>query len=358
MRKNASQGEKEEERMGKRLAEIAQWVQGTLRGDPERCIRGVAGIEDAGEEDITFLAAPRYLSQLATSRAAAVIVPPGVSVDRDAIEVSNPYLAFARLLELFYPPEPLRPQISERAYVAPSARLGQGIVCYPFVYIDEGAEIGDGVVLYPGVFIGRGVKIGPRTVLYPNVSVYPGVRIGADVIIHSGAVIGADGFGFTRDEQGEHYRIPQVGTVQIEDRVEIGANVCIDRATLKSTIIRRGTKIDNLVHIAHNVEVGAHSLLLAQVGIAGSVRVGEGVTLAGQVGVLDHVTIGDQAVIIAQSGVAKDVPPRAVLTGSPAIDHRHWRRVQSCIPRLPDLVARLRHLEQRIAALEKGEERP
>lgn len=341
--------------MEKRLAEIALLVQGTLRGDPDRRITGVAGLEEAQEEEVTFIATSKYLSRLATSRAGAVLVPPGMTIDRDAIEVPNPYLAFAKLLEVFYPQVAPVPGIDERAWIAPGVRLGKRVVCYPFVCIEAEAEIGDEVVIYPGVFIGRGAKIGARTIIYPNVSIYAGVIVGQGVIIHSGAVIGADGFGFTRDAEGAHYKIPQVGNVCIEDQVEIGANVCIDRANMKTTIIRRGTKIDNLVHIAHNVEIGEHSLLLAQVGISGSTRVGKQVTLAGQVGVLDHLQIGDQAIILAQSGIARDVPSGAILTGTPAIDHHHWRRVQSCIPKLPELIKKLRQLEQRIATLEKGE---
>jgi UDP-3-O-[3-hydroxymyristoyl] glucosamine N-acyltransferase len=233
--------------------------------------------------------------------------------------------------------------------------LGRDVTLFPFVTLSNDVTLGDRVVLYPGVFIGPGSSIGDDTVIYANATVYDRVRIGGRVIIHGGAVIGADGFGYVPGPDGHHQKIPQVGGVRVEDEVEIGANVCIDRATLGETLIRRGTKIDNLVHIAHNVEVGEDNLLLAQVGISGSCHLGTHVTLAGQVGLSDHVQIGDHATVIAQTGVAKDVEPRAIVTGTPAIPHALWRRVQAATPRLPELLRTVAALERRLAALESNQ---
>jgi UDP-3-O-[3-hydroxymyristoyl] glucosamine N-acyltransferase len=233
--------------------------------------------------------------------------------------------------------------------------LGQAVTLCPFVTLSDDVTIGDRVVLHPGVFVGIGASIGDDTVLHANVTVYDRVTIGQRVIIHAGAVLGADGFGYVQDPDGHHHKIPQVGGVRVEDDVEIGANVCIDRATLGETLIRRGTKIDNLVHIAHNVEVGEDNLLLAQVGISGSCRLGTHVTLAGQVGLIDHVHIGDHATVIAQAGIAKGVEPGAVMAGTPAIPHTLWRRVQAATPRLPELLRTVAALERRIAALEASQ---
>jgi UDP-3-O-[3-hydroxymyristoyl] glucosamine N-acyltransferase len=223
------------------------------------------------------------------------------------------------------------------------------------VKLSDDVTIGDRVVLYPGVFIGAGSSIGDDSVLYANVTIYDRVLIGRQVIIHAGTVIGADGFGYVPDADGHQQKIPQVGGVRVEDQVEIGANVCIDRATLGETRIRRGAKIDNLVHIAHNVEVGEDNLLLAQVGISGSCHLGTHVTLAGQVGLTDHVQVGDHATVVAQAGIAKDVEPRATMAGSVAMPHHLWRRVQAATPRLPELLRTVAALERRIAALEANQ---
>jgi UDP-3-O-[3-hydroxymyristoyl] glucosamine N-acyltransferase len=223
------------------------------------------------------------------------------------------------------------------------------------VTLSDDVTIGDRVVLYPGVFVGQGSSIGADSVLYANVTIYDRVTVGQRVIIHAGAVIGADGYGYVSGPDAQHLKIPQVGGVRIEDDVEIGANTCIDRATLGHTLIRRGAKIDNLVHIAHNVEVGEDNLLLAQVGISGSCRLGTHVTLAGQVGVIDHVHIGDHATIIAQAGVAKDIEAHATMAGSVAIPHPLWRRLQAATPRLPELLRTVAALERRIAALEANQ---
>jgi UDP-3-O-[3-hydroxymyristoyl] glucosamine N-acyltransferase len=334
------------------LGELAALVGGRVEGDPSLVITGVASLQEAQPGEITFVAQSKYLHTLATAKASAVILDRTMPADRPAIRVDVPHRAFATLLAYFYPRP--RPAAGVRAPVAigEHVHFGQEVVLLPFVTLSDDVTIGDRVVLYPGVFVGPGSTIGDDSVLYANVTIYDRVTIGQRVIIHAGTVIGADGYGYVPGPDGHHLKIPQVGGVRIEDDVEIGANTCIDRATTGETLIRRGTKIDNLVHIAHNVEVGEDNLLLAQVGISGSCRLGTHVTLAGQVGVVDRVDIGDHATVIAQAGVAKDVEPRAVMAGSVAMPHPAWRRVQAATPRLPELLRTVAALERRVAALE------
>jgi UDP-3-O-[3-hydroxymyristoyl] glucosamine N-acyltransferase len=334
------------------LGELAVLVGGSVEGDPTLVIIGVAGLQDARVGEITFVAQPKYLRLLKTAKASAVILDRTMPADRPAIRVDQPYRAFATLLTLFHPRPRPRPGIVEPGVRGEGVCLGQDVTLWPFVTLSDDVTIGDRVVLYPGVFVGPGSSIGDDSVLYANVTLYDHVTVGRRVVIHAGAVLGADGFGYVPGADGHHQKIPQVGGVRVEDDVEIGANVCIDRATLGETRIRRGTKIDNLVHIAHNVEVGEDNLLLAQVGISGSCHLGTQVTLAGQVGVSDHVRIGDHATVIAQAGIARDVEPRTVMSGTPALPHNLWRRVQAAIPRLPELLRTIATLERRLAALE------
>jgi UDP-3-O-[3-hydroxymyristoyl] glucosamine N-acyltransferase len=342
---------------GHTLAELAALVGGSVEGDPTLVITAVAGIQEAQPGAITFVAQQKYLRMLKTAKASAVVLDRTMPADRPAIRVDQPYRAFATLLTLFHPRPRPHAGIMEPVVMGERVRLGQDVTLLPFVTLSDDVMLGDRVVLYPGVFVGPGASIGDDTVVYANVTIYDGVTIGRRVIIHGGTVIGADGYGFVPGPDGHHQKIPQVGGVRVEDQVEIGANVCIDRATLGETLIRRGTKIDNLVHIAHNVEVGEDNLLLAQVGISGSCQLGTRVTLAGQVGLSDHVHIGDYATVIAQTGVAKDVEPRAIVTGTPAIPHTLWRRVQAASPRLPELLRTVAALERRIAALEAAQAR-
>jgi UDP-3-O-[3-hydroxymyristoyl] glucosamine N-acyltransferase len=337
---------------GYTLGELAALVGGSVEGDPALVITGVAGLQEAQPGEITFVAQQKYLRTLKTAKASAVILDRTMPADRPAIRVDQPYHAFATLLTRFYPRPRPDAGIGAPVAIGEHVHLGQEVTLLPFVTLSDDVTIGDRVVLYPGVFVGRGSSIGEDSVVYANVTIYDRVTIGRQVIIHAGAVIGADGFGYVPGPNGHHHKIPQVGGVRIEDDVEIGANVCIDRATLGETLIRRGAKIDNLVHIAHNVEVGEDNLLLAQVGVSGSCRLGTRVTLAGQVGVVDHVHIGDHATVIAQAGIAKDVEPRAIMAGSVAMPHPIWRRVQAVTPRLPELFRAVAALERRIAALE------
>ncbi len=334
-----------------KLKDLARTVEGRVTGDEETIITGVAPIERAGKGDITFIANPRYAPYLKQTGASAIISRTPVE-GMTTLVVDNPYLAFAKILSLFHPGERPEAGIHPQAFISPTARLGEDVYVGPFAYIGEGVRIGNRVVIHPCVFVGDRVEIGDDSIVYPNVSIREGCRIGKRVVIHCNSVVGSDGFGYARDG-GEHVKIPQVGIVRIEDDVEIGACVTIDRATMGETLIGRGTKIDNLVQIAHNVEIGEGSIIVAQVGIAGSSRVGRGVTLAGQVGVVGHVSIGDGCTVGAQSGVAKDLPPGGTFSGTPAIPHKDWLKVQALLPKLPDLNREVRELKKELEALRR-----
>ena len=336
-----------------RLDQLAEHVKGTLAGDGNVLITAVAGIEDAVEGCITFLANPKYRSQLEQTKASAVIVAPDIDIPSlNLIKASNPYLAFAQVLSLFaqkcHPPV----GIDENCSIGEEVTVGDDCAIGAHVAIGKHVTIGNGTIIYPGVVIGDKVSIGSDCILYPNVSLLQEVRIGNRVIVHSGTTIGSDGFGFAPTGQG-YYKIPQTGTVVIDDDVEIGANVSIDRATLGETRIHKGVKIDNLVQIAHNVVIGEHSVVVSQVGISGSTKVGKHVTLAGQVGLVGHIQIGDKAMIGAKSGVSKSVPEGTMLSGSPAVDHRLWRKSQVSLLKLPEALKTIRTLEKRLQALEQ-----
>ena len=266
------------------------------------------------------------------------------------LRVKNPRLAFARVLELFYV-APYRPLgISDKAVLGRNVVIGADPSIHPYAVIADDARIGDRVSIYPGVYVGRGSVVDDDSVIYANVSIREGVRIGKRVIVHSGAVIGSDGFGFVTDG-GKHHKIPQVGGVVIEDDVEIGANSAIDRATLGNTIVRKGTKIDNLVQVAHNVVVGEHCLLAGQVGIGGSCSIGNYVILAGRVGLADHVTIGDRVIVAAGSGIVKDIPPGEVVGGYYTMPLKDWLKVQAVLPKLPELKKQVSALEKELEKL-------
>lgn len=341
-----------------RLSELAERVGGRVIGDPAAEVGSVAPIEAASAGDLSFLANPKYLPWLETTGATAVIVSPRhTQAKTNLLVVDNPYLAWARLLGLFAS-WPYRHQgISEAAFIDPAAEVSPEATVWPLAYIGAGARVARGAAVFPHVFVGEGCSVGEQTILYPNVTVYAGCSIGARVIVHAGAAIGSDGFGFAPERPGGPYhKVPQLGTVVIEDDVEIGAGVTIDRAALGTTRVGRGTKIDNLVQIGHNVEVGEHSILIAQVGVSGSTKLGRSVVLAGKVGVIGHVTIGDGVMVGAMSGVARDIPAGARYSGAPAQEHGHWLRVQSVVGKLPELVERIRKLERRLKELEEGAE--
>ncbi|MEI7816707.1 MAG: UDP-3-O-(3-hydroxymyristoyl)glucosamine N-acyltransferase [Desulfuromonadales bacterium] len=334
------------------VTELAEHLGGTVQGNGATMITELGALETAGPDALTFLANPRYASKVAETSAGAVLMAPGGErYGRTAIEVANPYLAFAKLLTLFYtkPHEPL------------------GIL--PGAIVSNSATIGEGASIYPGACIGRNVVIGARTTVYSGAVLYDNVVIGAECTIHAnavvrercqvgnrciiqpGAVIGSDGFGYAPDGNS-YYPIPQIGIVVLEDDVEIGANSCVDRAAIETTRIRRGTKLDNLVQIAHNCQIGEDCMIVSQVGISGSTKIGNHVTLAGQVGVAGHLTIGDNVLVGGQSGVAGSLPANAAYSGSPTMPHKEWLKSAMVMPRLPELKKSVSALEKRITELE------
>ena len=339
--------------MEKSLEEVAAFVGGRIKGEGNITIKGVASIKDAKPGEITFLSNPKYRRFIYETNASALITAEEVEGFKGSLLLHpNPYLAFAKLLGLFHEVREGEKGMSPLAFISPSALIGKGVSIYPFVYVGEGARIGEGVRLYPGVFVGDRVTIGDYSLIYSNVSIREDCVIGKRVIIHCGAVIGSDGFGYAREGDG-YFKIPQVGNVVIEDDVEIGANVTIDRATLGTTLIKRGVKIDNLVQVGHNVVLGEDSILVAQVGISGSVQIGRGVVLGGQVGVAGHLTIGDGTVVGGQSGVTKDIPPHQTVSGLPCVPHEKWLKAQMSFLKLPTIRKGLSALEKRVKRIEE-----
>ena len=336
-----------------RLTELAEKVAGELTGRGDIDIRGAAGIGEAQDGDITFVTDEKRLQDLVACRASAVIVPRGApKLPIPSIAVKNPRYAFAQMLRIFHE-RPYAPGgVSERAVIGKDVVLGAGPTIHAFAVVSDGAKIGSRVTLYPGVFVGTGSCIGDDTVIYPNVSIREGVTIGSRVIIHSGTVIGSDGFGFV-SEGGRHHKIPQIGGVIIEDDVEIGANCAIDRAALGMTRIKQGTKLDNMVHVAHNVTIGEHCLLAGQIGIAGSSTLGNYVVIGGQAGISDHTTVGDRVIIAGGAGVTRNTEAGQVIAGYPAIPLREWLKAQTVFAKLPELKKLVAQLIRRIEELEK-----
>jgi UDP-3-O-[3-hydroxymyristoyl] glucosamine N-acyltransferase len=334
-----------------KLKEIAELIGGELIGDGGVEISGVSGIDEAKDGDITYVTGPKWLKAAALSPASAVICgAPAANLGKPHIFTKNPQLSFAKLLSRFYvKPHPCL-GVSKAAYVSEKARIGAGVTVYPLAYISDGAEIGPEAVLYPGVFVGNDATVGEGCVIYANVTIREGTKIGRHVTIHAGAVIGADGFGYVYDA-GIHHKIPQVGRVVIEDDVEIGANVTIDRATTGSTVIGAGTKIDNLVQIGHNVRVGRGSIIVAQVGIGGSSTLGDGVILGGQAGIADHTTLESGTMLGAKAGALGEVK-RGVYSGTTPMPHREWLKAQAIFARLPELKRRIEALEEALQTRE------
>ncbi len=334
------------------LGEIARALGVVLEGDPDLTVTGVAPLETARPDQISFLTHPKYTKLARSTRAGALLVPRDAKVSGPLLRADDPKVALIGLLRLFRP-EPIPPGgIHPSAQLAPGARIAATATVGALAVIGANAVVGERTWIFPLVYVGEGAEIGADCVLYPHVVVCEGVKLGSRVIVHPGAVLGADGFGYVFDGRC-HRKIPQVGTVVIEDEVEIGANVTIDRATVGETIIRRGTKIDNLVQIGHNVEIGEDAILVAQVGVSGSSRVGARAILAGQVGVTDHVTLGDGVIVGAQAGVASDLPEAGPYWGTPARPASEARRIYGAMPRLPGLLRRMRTLERRVRELEE-----
>jgi UDP-3-O-[3-hydroxymyristoyl] glucosamine N-acyltransferase len=312
-------------------------------GSPDAEISGLNGIELAGPGDLTFVSNPKYASAARTTKASAVIVSedfPGIPAAM--LRAKNPYLSFAHALELFHAPRKYSAGIHPTAVVHVSTRIGSGAHVGPYVVVDEDVEIGANAVLLAHVVIYRGVKIGDNFFAHAHAVVRENCRIGNNVLLQNGVIIGGDGFGFAKTAEGRWYKIPQPAPVVIEDDVEVQANSCIDRASVGETRIGRGVKVDNLVQVGHGSHVGEDSLLCSQVGLAGSTEIGNRVILTGQVGVVGHCKVGDNAIVTPQSGVAGDIPPGALVSGAPAVDHRAWLKYSAILPRLPEIARAVR----------------
>lgn len=340
--------------------QLAQLIQGKVEGNPEVTVSSFGKIEEAGRGQLSFLANPKYEDYLYTTQASLVIVNDNFQlrqpINTTLLRVPDAYSAFATLLTKY---QELQQQqltgIQEPVHIAKSAQIGQGIFIGAFSYIGEQVKLGDQTKIYPNCYIGDQVTIGKNCVIHPGVKIYHQCVVGNDVIIHAGTVIGGDGFGFAPQADGSLKKVPQIGNVVIEDQVEIGANTTIDRATIGSTIIRKGAKLDNLIQIAHNVEVGNQTVIAAQTGISGSTKIGKGVMIGGQAGIVGHIQLGDGSKVNAQSGVSKSIDPGKAVTGSPAYDYTQALRSQAISRRLPELEKRLKELEQLVKDLQSAQ---
>ncbi|HET8539283.1 MAG TPA: UDP-3-O-(3-hydroxymyristoyl)glucosamine N-acyltransferase [Anaeromyxobacter sp.] len=340
------------------VSELAARVGGTVQGDGAVRVAGVAPLEDAGPSELSFFSNRKYRRAFEASRAGAVVVEPGedVPAGRTVLRAANAYLAFARISTLFHPPREPLPEVSPLAAVHPTARVHPSAQVMPLACVGPGAQVGARTLVFPGAHVGDDARVGDDCVLYHNVVIRERCVIGDRVILQPGCVIGSDGFGFAFDPEGEgqgprHFKVPQIGNVVVEDDVEIGANTCVDRATLGTTRVGRGAKIDNLVQIAHNVQVGPLSLLMSQVGIAGSTKLGMGVIAAGQVGIVGHLEIGAGARIGAQSGVMNDVSAGDTVSGCPSQPHQRWLRSSAVVEQLPEMRKELRELRKEVDRL-------
>jgi len=326
-----------------KLAELAQRLGATLKGDPTVTITGVASIETAGPGDLTFVANPKYAALARSTKAAAILVEPDFAeIATPTLRITNPYLAFAHAIKLFYKPPVYAPGIHPTAIIAPSAKLGANAHVGAYVVIGEHVKIGDNAVLLAHSVVYSHVHAGDNLFLHSHTAIREHCRLGDNVILQNGAIVGSDGFGFARQSDGSWYKILQSGPAVLEDNVEIQANSCIDRASIGETRIGCGAKVDNLVQVGHGSTVGANTLLCAQVGLAGSTHVGKNVILAGQVGVAGHCNVGDGVIATAQSGIPNDVEAGKVVSGYPAIDNRQWLRVVALMNRLPELLRSLK----------------
>ncbi|MBI1871075.1 MAG: UDP-3-O-(3-hydroxymyristoyl)glucosamine N-acyltransferase [Chlamydiae bacterium] len=336
------------------LKELTELVDGRLIGDGQISIKGVSGIKEAQEGDITFLANLKYLPFLDGTQASAVILGEDISFNgkRPLIICKNPSLAFSKVVEKLKPStNGFHKGIHSTAVIGERVQLGKDVSVGPHAVIEDEISIGDQTVIGAGSFVGYGSHIGRETLIYPHVTVREGTQIGARVIIHSGTVIGSDGFGF-ETVNGVHHKIPQVGVVVIEDDVEIGANVTVDRARFGKTMIKKGTKIDNLVQVAHNVEIGEHCLIVAQVGISGTTKIGHHVIIGGQAGLVGHVEVGEGSILAAKTGISKDVPKGSIMWGSPALPIQEEKKNIAYVRRLGKMFEKIKELEKRIQAFE------
>ncbi len=339
----------------KSVQELAEFLQGSVENDnPELVITGVNGLVEAGPQDISF-AVPPHVEHCHLSKAGVMVLSPAdPELDgRPVIRVENPRAAFAALLELFRAPEEVERTISPYAFVAPTAKIGKNVAIQPFAYIEAEAEVGDGCVIYPHAYVGKRVKMGENCTLYPNSTIREDCVLGNRVILQAGAVIGGDGFGYIT-QNGKHTKVLQTGNVVLEDDVEIGSNTCIDRATVDSTIVGKGTKIDNLVHLGHNDILGENCLVVAHVGISGSVTVGNNCTFGGQVGTVGHITIGDNCTFGGRTGITNNVPSGSVMGGFPAMPMKEWLRQEANARKIGDYAKRVKALEKELAAIKEA----
>lgn len=341
--------------------QIAGIIQGEIVGNSAVVVNGLAKIEEGNEGKLSFLANPKYEEYIYTTGSSICIVNNTFVPSRELpstltlIKVENAYACFAKLLEVYDQMKRKQPKIEVNSYISDSAAVGKDLYLGANAYISDGVVIGDNVVIYPNSFIGDNVKIGNNTVIYPNVSIYSDCQIGNNCVIHAGAVIGADGFGFSPDENGVFSKVPQIGSVIIEDNVDVGANSTIDRATMGATIIRKGAKIDNLCQIAHNVEIGENSAMAAQVGIAGSAKIGKRVLIGGQAGISGHISIADGTMIVAQSGIPNSVKKPETLMGAPGIPIEDFKKSYFGFRKLPFILNKIQELEEKIKKLTKAD---
>lgn len=334
--------------------QIANVIGGRVEGNKDAKVHTFAKIEEGTEGAISFLSNPKYTHYLYNTKSSIVIVNEDLELEKDVdatlIRVKNAYESIAKLLQIYEASKPKKTGVAPQAYIAPSAKLGNNCYVGPFAYVGEGAEIGDGCQIYPHAVIGDNVKVGTNCIFYPNTTIYQGCKIGNNVTIHAGSVIGADGFGFAPGADG-YDKIPQIGIVVIEDNVEIGANTCVDRSTMGATVIHKGVKLDNLVQVAHNVEIGENTIMSAQVGIAGSTKVGSWCMFGGQVGLAGHITIGDKTFLGAQSGVPGSLKGGEELIGTPPMNPRAYFKSQAIFRRLPDMYKDLNDAKKKIEEL-------
>ena len=334
--------------------QIANVIGGRVEGNKDAKVHTFAKIEEGTEGAISFLSNPKYTHYLYDTKSSIVIVNEDVELEKDVdatlIRVPNAYESIAKLLQIYEASKPKKTGVAPQAYIAPSAKLGNNCYVGPFAYVGEGAEIGDGCQIHPHAVVGDNVKVGSNCIFYPNTTIYQGCKIGNNVTIHAGSVIGADGFGFAPGADG-YDKIPQIGIVVIEDNVEIGANTCVDRSTMGATVIHKGVKLDNLVQVAHNVEIGENTVMSAQVGIAGSTKVGSWCMFGGQVGLAGHITIGDKTFLGAQSGVPGSLKGGEELIGTPPMNPRQYFKSQAIFRRLPDMYKDLNDAKKKIEEL-------
>ncbi len=338
--------------------QIAQFIQGKVEGDENALVHTFAKIEDGVPGAISFLANPKYTHYIYNTKSTIVLVDKSLEIEYPVkttlIRVKNARDCVAKLLQLYESTKPKKQGIDPLAFISPKAKIGNDCYIGAFAYIADGVEIGDGCQIYPNVTIMENVKIGNNCILYPNVSIYHDCHLGNNIVIHSGTVIGADGFGFApNQETGQYDKIPQIGIVTIEDNVEIGANSCVDRSTMGSTIIRKGVKLDNLVQIAHNTDIGENTVMSAQVGVAGSTKVGQWCMFGGQVGVSGHITIGDRVLLGAQSGAPGSIKSNQTLIGTPPMPKMAYFKSQALLRKLPEIYKQLNELQKEVEKLKK-----